>query len=59
VRVKVSNQEGKVMTDQIHNINKQRLKEKIGELSSEKMVEVMKKLRMLINFFPEKVKAKL
>ncbi|KLL04280.1 MAG: hypothetical protein MRERV_25c040, partial [Mycoplasmataceae bacterium RV_VA103A] len=57
--VKVDNKEGKVMTDQIHNIDKQRLKEKIGELSEEKLIEVMKKLRMLINFFPEKIKSKL
>lgn len=58
-RIKVGNQEGKIMTDQIHNIDKRRLKEKVGKLSSEKMVEVMKKLGMLINFFPEKVKTKL
>jgi mRNA-degrading endonuclease toxin of MazEF toxin-antitoxin module len=54
VRVRVNNQEGKILTDQIHNIDKQRLEEKIDELSSEKITEVMKKLRMLINFFPEK-----
>jgi mRNA interferase MazF len=59
VRVRVGSQEGKIMTDQIHNLDKQRLKEKVGELSSEKMTEVMKKLGMLINFFPEKAKAKL
>lgn len=59
VRVRVDSQEGKILTDQIHNIDKERLKEKIGELSNEKMFEVMKKLRMLINFFPEKIKAKL
>ena len=59
VRVKVDNQEGKVMTDQIHNIDKQRLREKRGELPPEIMTEIMKQLRMLINIFPEKVKAKL
>lgn len=59
VRVKVDNKEGKVMTDQIHNLDKQRLKEKIGELSSEKMKEVMKKLKKLINFFSEKFKTEL
>jgi len=59
VRVKVDNQEGKVMTDQIHNIDKQRLREKRGELPPETMAEIMKQLRMLINIFPEKVKAKL
>ena len=58
-RVKVDNQEGKIMTDQVHNIDKQRLEEKIGELSEEKLVEVMKKLRMLINFSSEKRKAKI
>jgi mRNA-degrading endonuclease toxin of MazEF toxin-antitoxin module len=41
------------MTDQIHNIDKQRLKEKIGELPPEIMTEIMRQLRMLINFFPE------
>ena len=59
VRVKVDSQEGKVMTDQIHNIDKQRLKEKIGELPPKKMTEIVKQLEMLINFFPEKLKAKL
>jgi mRNA-degrading endonuclease toxin of MazEF toxin-antitoxin module len=59
VRVKVVNQEGKVMTDQIHNIDKQRLEKKIGELSTKQMSEIMKKLGNLINFFPEKIKAKL
>jgi mRNA-degrading endonuclease toxin of MazEF toxin-antitoxin module len=59
VRVKVDNQEGKVMTDQIHNIDKQRLEKKIGELSTKQMTEIMKKLGTLINFFPEKTKAKL
>jgi mRNA-degrading endonuclease toxin of MazEF toxin-antitoxin module len=59
VRVRINNQEGKVMTDQIHNIDKQRLKEKIGELSPEIMTEIMKQLRKLINFFPEPIKAKL
>ena len=59
VRVKVDNKEGKVMTDQIHNIDKQRLKEKIGELSTEQMAEIIKQLRMLINLFPDKIKAKL
>lgn len=58
VRVKVNNQEGKVMTDQIHNIDKQRLEKKIGELSLAEMKEVMKKLGMLVNFFPT-IKAKL
>jgi mRNA-degrading endonuclease toxin of MazEF toxin-antitoxin module len=52
VRVKVGHQEGKVMTDQIHNIDKQRLEKKIGELSLAEMEEVMKQLRMLVNFFP-------
>jgi mRNA-degrading endonuclease toxin of MazEF toxin-antitoxin module len=47
------------MTDQIHNIDKQRLEKKIGELSSEKMTEIVKQLGMLINFFPRKIKAKL
>ena len=59
VRIKVANQEGKILTDQIHNIDKQRLKKKIGELSNEKMELVMKQLRMLINLFPERIKAKL
>ena len=58
VKVRVGNQAGKVMTDQMHNVDKQRLKEKIGELPPEIMAEIMKKLRMLINFFPE-IKAKL
>lgn len=58
VKARVSNQEGKVMTDQIHNIDKQRLKEKIGELPPKTMAEIMKQLRMLINLFPE-IKAKL
>ncbi|CAG8489707.1 13538_t:CDS:2 [Gigaspora margarita] len=57
--VVVDNKEGKVMTDQIHNIDKQRLKEKIGELSTEQMAEIIKQLRMLINLFPDKIKAKL
>lgn len=47
------------MTDQIHNIDKQRLEKKIGRLSTEQMNEIMKKLGALINFFPEKLKAKL
>jgi len=59
VKVRVDNQEGKIMTDQIHNIDKQRLAKKIGELSIEQMTEIMKKLGALINFFPEKLKAKL
>ena len=59
VRIKVDNQEGKVMTDQVHNIDKQRLDKKVGELSPELMTEIMKQLGMLINFFPEKLKAKL
>jgi len=59
VKVRVDNQEGKIMTDQIHNIDKQRLEKKIGELSIEQMTEIMKKLGALINFFPEKLKAKL
>jgi mRNA-degrading endonuclease toxin of MazEF toxin-antitoxin module len=59
VKVRVDNQEGKVMTDQIHNIDKQRLDKKIGELSNEQMNEIVKQLGMLINFFPNKMKAKL
>ena len=59
VRARVNNQEGKVMTDQIHNIDKQRLDKKIGELSNEQMTEITKQLGMLINFFPDKIKAKL
>ncbi|KLL02608.1 MAG: hypothetical protein MRERV_86c004 [Mycoplasmataceae bacterium RV_VA103A] len=47
------------MTDQIHNIDKQRLKEKIGELPPETMTEIMRQLRMLINLFPDQIKAKL
>jgi len=47
------------MNDQIHNLDKQRLEQKIGELPPEKLVEVMKKLRMLINFFPGKAKSQL
>jgi mRNA-degrading endonuclease toxin of MazEF toxin-antitoxin module len=59
VKVRVDNKEGKVMTDQIHNIDKQRLKEKIGELSPEIMNEIMRQLRMLIDLFPNKIKPKL
>lgn len=59
VRVRVDNQEGKIMTDQIHNIDKQRLKEKIGELPPDKIKEVLEKLRDIITFFPEKIKSKL
>lgn len=43
------------MTDQMHNLDKQRLKEKIGELPPEIMAEIMKQLRMLINLFPNKL----
>src|SRR4051794_20174009 len=39
VQVSLDNKEGKVMTDQIHNIDKQRLEKKIGELSEEKLIE--------------------
>ena len=59
IKVKVDNQGGKIMTDQVHNIDKKRLEKKIGELSTEQMTEIMKKLGALINFFPEKLKAKL
>ena len=52
IRVRVANQEGKVITDQIHSIDQQRLEKKMGELSPAIMFEVMKQLRNLLNFFP-------
>jgi mRNA-degrading endonuclease toxin of MazEF toxin-antitoxin module len=59
LRVRVDNQAGKIMTDQIHNIDKRRFQKKIGELTPKQMEEVMKKLRILITFFPTQIKAKL
>jgi len=58
LRLKVDNQEAKVLTDQIHNLDKTRLGAKIGELTTEQMTEVMKKLSNLIVFSPKKLKTK-
>ena len=58
IRVKVGNQEGKIMVDQVHSLDKERLGEKVADLSSELLEKVMVNLKKLM-VFKDKVKAKL
>lgn len=58
VRVRVGNQEGKIMTDQIHSLDKERLGDKMADLPAELLEKVMINLKKLM-IFRDKIKAKL
>lgn len=58
VRVKVGNKEGKIKTDQVHSLDKERLGDKIADLPSELLEKVMVNLKKLM-IFKDKIKAKL
>jgi mRNA-degrading endonuclease toxin of MazEF toxin-antitoxin module len=56
--VRVGNQEGKIMTDQIHSLDRERLGDKIADLPAELLEKVMINLKKLM-IFRDKIKAKL
>ena len=58
VRVKVGNQEGKIMVDQVHSLDKERLGEKVAVLPNELLEKVMVNFKKLVSF-KDKIKAKL
>ena len=58
IRIKVGNQEGKIMVDQVHSIDKERLDDKLADLPSELLEKVMTNLKELM-IFKDKIKAKL
>ena len=58
VRVKVGSQEGKIVVNQVHSIDKERLGDKIVDLPNELLEKVMVNLKELM-IFRNQIKAKL
>ena len=58
MKARVGNQEGKIMVDQVHSLDKERLGDKLADLPGELLEKVTINLKELM-IFKDKIKAKL